>query len=302
MSILIPCYNREKFLGEAIESALQQRYRPIEVVVVDDGSRDGSVRVAQSFGGNIRVEVAGHRGACAARNRALELSKGEYVQFLDSDDILLPDKIERQAEVLRCDVADMVTCGFAWFGNLSWHRQEAYPDPRGNDPFLYLLEHKFGTGIPLHRRRFLERMGGFNARLSRYQDLDLHLRLAAEGVRLFHIQESMMRKRVHTEPCISDSKVPEGLALEVMMGIVQYFGLRGVMLTDDRRRALARDLMSRSQSAFRGGERKLALEGFSMSRALDPAVSSQGSVAYRLLAKTIGPSMAEHLRSLIVGQ
>ena len=96
VSILIPCHNAEAFVADAIESALGQTHPNVEVVVVDDGSTDRSLEVIRSYDGRIRWETGPCRGACAARNRALALSLGEFIQFLDSDDLLLPQKIERQ--------------------------------------------------------------------------------------------------------------------------------------------------------------------------------------------------------------
>src|SRR4051812_41844998 len=109
-SVIIPCYQGEPVVREAIDSALRQTYQPTEVVVVDDGSTDASVEVLRSFGGRIRWETGPNRGASAARNRGLELARGELIQFLDADDLLHEDKIERQAEVLLGDELDSVFC------------------------------------------------------------------------------------------------------------------------------------------------------------------------------------------------
>src|ERR1700730_16393596 len=96
VSILIPCYNAERWVAQAIRSALAQTWPDKEVVVVDDGSTDGSLEVIQSFGDVIRYETRPNRGGNVARNRLLELAPGEWIQYLDADDYLLPDKIERQ--------------------------------------------------------------------------------------------------------------------------------------------------------------------------------------------------------------
>ena len=77
VSIIIPCYNAEKYVGEAIESALAQTYPNKEVIVIDDGSTDGSLQVIKSFGHRIRWETGPNRGGSAARNRGIELARGE---------------------------------------------------------------------------------------------------------------------------------------------------------------------------------------------------------------------------------
>jgi len=82
VSVIVPCYNAELYIGEAIASALNQTYPNIEVIVVDDGSSDRSVEIIQSFGDRIQLPAASHPGACAARNRGLHMSQGEFIQFL----------------------------------------------------------------------------------------------------------------------------------------------------------------------------------------------------------------------------
>src|SRR5690242_7347043 len=108
VSAVIPCYNAERWIGEAIQSCLNQTYSPIEVVVIDDGSTDHSLAVIKSFGHKIKWETGPNRGGNHARNRGFTLSVGKYVQFLDADDYLLPQKIERQLTMLCSSGADVV--------------------------------------------------------------------------------------------------------------------------------------------------------------------------------------------------
>jgi len=97
VSIVIPCYNAEAWIAQAIESSLAQTWPQKEVIVVNDGSRDGSVAVARTFeGAGVRVIDQPNRGASAARNAGLDAARGEFLQYLDADDLLAPDKIERQ--------------------------------------------------------------------------------------------------------------------------------------------------------------------------------------------------------------
>ena len=115
VSVLIPCYNRERSLGEAVQSALAQSRPPAEVVVVDDGSTDGSAAVAERLNRPgtppVRVIRQANAGAAAARNRGLAECRGEWVAFLDSDDVWAPDKLERQlAAADAAPDADLVFC------------------------------------------------------------------------------------------------------------------------------------------------------------------------------------------------
>ncbi len=118
ISVVIPCHNAAPFLRATIESILQQTRPATEVIVVDDGSTDDSARIAASFGPPVRVIRQENRGESAARNRGIEAATGDWVAFLDADDLWLPTKLERQAEVIRAAPADVVcvTCQFVLFG------------------------------------------------------------------------------------------------------------------------------------------------------------------------------------------
>ncbi|MEM9922928.1 MAG: glycosyltransferase family 2 protein [Cyanobacteria bacterium P01_D01_bin.50] len=101
VSILIPIYNAQTWLCETIESAKRQTWKNIEIILVDDGSKDNSLAIAQQFEAhNVKVISQENKGASAARNRALKEAQGDFIQYLDADDLLAPDKIERQIQFL----------------------------------------------------------------------------------------------------------------------------------------------------------------------------------------------------------
>lgn len=108
VSIIIPCYNAERYVAEAIESALSQTYPHCEVIVIDDGSTDGSLAVIQGYGERIRWRTGRNRGGCAARNLGLEMAKGKWIQFLDADDKMTPRKIELQVSALEDEGAGVM--------------------------------------------------------------------------------------------------------------------------------------------------------------------------------------------------
>jgi glycosyltransferase involved in cell wall biosynthesis len=96
VSVIIPTYNRDGFLREAIESVLSQAYKQFELIVVDDGSTDTTGDLLQQYGTGLSVLHTSHRGPSAARNRGIAAARGEYIAFLDSDDVWLPDKLRAQ--------------------------------------------------------------------------------------------------------------------------------------------------------------------------------------------------------------
>jgi len=101
VSVIIPVWKWGAFLAEAVESVLNQTYPPHEVIVVDDGSTDGSAGVVKNFGASVSIVFKPGAGAAAARNQGLELAGGDFFAFLDADDIWVKDKLARQMEVSR---------------------------------------------------------------------------------------------------------------------------------------------------------------------------------------------------------
>lgn len=104
VAVVIPCYNAGGFIGETIRSALEQTARPLEVIVVDDGSTDQSAAVAEAFGPPVRVIRQANQGESVARNRGIDEARGEWVAFLDADDVWKPHKLERQLAAAEPDV------------------------------------------------------------------------------------------------------------------------------------------------------------------------------------------------------
>jgi glycosyltransferase involved in cell wall biosynthesis len=141
VSIIIPCYNAQAYVAEAIQSALNQTYPHCEIIVIDDGSSDGSLEIIKSFGAAIRSESGPNRGGCAARNRGFSLSRGGWIQFLDADDRLAPNKISAQMEALRRQpgcLDQIATC--AWY---HFTATEEFP------PTRYAFLERPGSGIDL---------------------------------------------------------------------------------------------------------------------------------------------------------
>ena len=98
VSVVIPTYNCAKFLGRTIDSALRQTYRDFEIIVVDDGSTDGTQALVAAYEESVRYVYQTNQGASAARNAALSRASGEFIAYLDADDLWRPDKLSRQEE------------------------------------------------------------------------------------------------------------------------------------------------------------------------------------------------------------
>jgi glycosyltransferase involved in cell wall biosynthesis len=178
-SIVVPCFDQAHFLASAVESALEQTYDDVEVIVVDDGSRDNTEEVARRFG--VRVIRRRNGGLAVARNSGAVASTGEYLTFLDADDRLLREAVSKGiAELARRPQLALV------FGH---HRLVTYdgsflaewrPEPEPQDPYAALLRDNIVKmhATVVYRRRTLEHVGLFNPALPACEDYDLYLRVA----------------------------------------------------------------------------------------------------------------------------
>ena len=204
VSIVIPCYNYEKYIADAIESALNQTYRAIEVVVVDDGSTDGSLQIIQSYGDRVVCHAKENGGGGAARNDGLELAQGEFIQFLDADDLLLPTAVEDRLMVMEegvdavfGDMEYMDEDGQKINGRDVCHGQLGWPP---DDLLYYILFVNIHTPLPLHRRQWVYKVGGFDEKLPRGQETDFHFRLSLCGYRFKHVPKVVASARDHASP------------------------------------------------------------------------------------------------------
>src|ERR1700739_1031893 len=118
VSILIPAYNSGQWIGDTLCSAIAQTWKPKEIIVLDDGSTDRTLEVARQFESKgVQVFTQANQGAAATRNAAFKLSHGDYIQWLDADDLLSPDKIARQMTVAEqlANKLTLLSCGWSSF-------------------------------------------------------------------------------------------------------------------------------------------------------------------------------------------
>lgn len=203
VSIIIPCYNSQKWIGEAIRSALDQTYPHKEVIVVDDGSTDGSMDVIRGFGEQIRWTSGRNRGGCAARNLGMAIARGDYLQFLDADDLMEPCKIERQIAALASLPPDSIaTCGWNHFTAEAGHAPAIVrPFWKSYDRSLDLLVDIWLDGgfyVPhcwLVPRRLMERVGPWDESLKADQDGEFFGRVLAHAACVAFVHGSSVHYR-----------------------------------------------------------------------------------------------------------
>lgn len=214
VSILIPLYNAEKYFAKTIESILNQTYEHIEVIIVDDGSTDNSLKIAKQLEGEfsqIKVYSQENKGASSARNKAFKLSKGEYIQYLDADDILHMDKILTQVQYLKKYEEKVVSFG----------KCGKFQNDIGNAVFYelsvnknYLNTKRFLTDIWLNLeavylhswltpRTLIEAVGEWNENLTNNDDGEFFSRIVALANQLVYVNDSIVYYRTDSENSLS---------------------------------------------------------------------------------------------------
>jgi glycosyltransferase involved in cell wall biosynthesis len=212
VSILIPCYNAQPWVGCAIESALSQTWPTKEIVVLDDGSTDGSLEIVKGFGDHIRWETGPNRGGNPARNRLLDLARGDWLQYVDADDYLLPDKIEQQLEFLAAHPDTDVVFGpvtMQYFDEKDSQR-ELLPIPEPRDLWILLARWFLPqTGAALWRKQAIIDVGKWKVDQPCCQEHELYLRLLMAGKRFAYCEHSGAIYRHWGETSLWRGNVPE---------------------------------------------------------------------------------------------
>jgi glycosyltransferase involved in cell wall biosynthesis len=193
VSVVIPVHNGAAHLAEALNSVTTQTVQPLEIIVVDDGSTDDSIRIAGSFGQRVRCLEQPNRGAASARNLGMQYSAGECIAFLDSDDIWEGDKLERQLHALHeSNGAALVFGGIEHFHSpeLSPEERAALYCPAGISPGLL-------PSTILFRRTILNRVGEFDTRYRVGEFIDWYQRILDAGLTACGVAERVAWRRIH---------------------------------------------------------------------------------------------------------
>lgn len=242
VSIIIPTYNRSKYLVEAVESCLTQTFQNIEIIIIDDGSTDGTEEMLEHSLNkewlNLPITYLKQKnaGASAARNFGLAHAKGDFIQFLDSDDLLYPNKLELQLAEIEKNNADVCSC----YGEMGSAFGSAENEILGV-PFENKLDlmHKMCSGsvhimqttAPLWRKSFLDDNDGWNESLAFGDDLEYHIRLLTKVSKICFVSEKLFFVREHSDLRLSDAKgnikqIESGIkTLQMVTEILLLYGL-----------------------------------------------------------------------------
>jgi glycosyltransferase involved in cell wall biosynthesis len=303
VSIVIPTYNRRDLVGSAIESALDQTHKNCEVVVVDDGSTDGTAEyISSTFGSKIKLHITSNKGVSSARNLGSHASSGEYVKFLDSDDCLTSDSIEKLVSHAMTAESNRLVIGRAYEEDADGIMVESTsynlspPSYKGLLSTGATLRKVIPVCLPLYSRRALLSVGGFDDRFSISEDYELAVRLMLKGFEFFQIQNYCyeIRGREHTRLSRSLSKGKFEQLHVVMEKVTEI--VKSERFPGDRSGnllAVAQRTWSLGRLAARLDYEKEAHDLFTLARATGGRRAQVGSIPLRFLYRVLDPHKAE---------
>lgn len=193
VSVIIPVYNGERYLAEAVESVLHQTYRPFEIIVVDDGSSDGTADVARQFGDTVRSFAQPNAGQGAALNLGIAHARGELYAFLDADDMWEPEKLAQQVAAMKADPApDMVTGLVQQFfsPDIDPILRDTLQCP--DDPMP-----GYCTAAIMVRHDAFDRVGPFETHLRLGEFMSWYMRAQEQRLSLTVVPQVVLRRRIH---------------------------------------------------------------------------------------------------------
>jgi glycosyltransferase involved in cell wall biosynthesis len=301
ISIIIPCFNEAATIAAAIGSVLSQDGLRSEIIVVDDGSTDSSPAIASGFGPKVRLVTGPNRGVSAARNRGIGQSGGEWLVFLDADDLLAPQTLSQRLDTARATDADVVVC--------DWRDFEDAPDRRKGpvrsvdfealaaDPELACAGNFWASPAALlYRRDLVDRIGGFRLDLPVIEDARFLFDAARHGARFARSPHIGALYRVR--PDSASRRDPARFWRCVLLNGTQIeasWRARGC-LTEIRRAALADIYNGAAHGLFRARDPKFR-EALAAARASGLPIGRRNRIA-ELVSDLSGQSAAVRLAEL----
>jgi GT2 family glycosyltransferase len=262
-SLIVPAFNAAEFVGEAIEAALAQTYRPLEIVVIDDGSTDTTADIVRGYLHHPEVVLVQqeNRGLAGARNRGIDESHGEVVGLLDADDVWMPHKVATAMRHLRehPEIGWFTTDCYLMYDDRRTDERyygsmvaDAFPPADHAEQVRWIAQRNFMSVACLIRRDLFDRFGGFDPRLRRTEDYDLWIRFILGGTCVGRIAEPLGWYRLRDDSLSADLGAQWESHLEVL-------GAHGAALHAAGGRLLARECYDIARRQIASGHRRRAL-------------------------------------------
>lgn len=210
VSVVIPCYNAAKFLEKTLNSVFSQTYSDYELILIDDGSTDNTAEIINSYGSRVRAKFTPNRGASSARNLGTSLATGEFIQYLDADDMLLPDALEKRITALKVSGADVAYSDwqklveteaekFELGEIISRKIEDVHADPQ----IAIFTDFWCPPAALLYRHSTVSKIGSWNESLPIIQDARFLLDAALIGSKFVYVPEVEAYYRIHKEISLS---------------------------------------------------------------------------------------------------
>jgi len=248
VSVIIPTFNHAEFIASAVESCLAQTLSPWEVIVIDDGSEDGTNEVLSQFGSRIRYIRQERAGVSAARNRGIEESGGEFIAFLDADDIWAPERLERQIEEFKKDsLIGLVHSGLSSFNSETGEQlseiTEGLSGWIADDLLLWKDPSIAAPGSIMTKRSVIMETGGFDPEIKVGEDWDFCYRIARK-YKVAFVPLPLLKYRIHNSSAHRNID-------EMAKGMGRFYE-KAFALGDARLCGMKRQALSRYHSVIAG--------------------------------------------------
>ena len=259
VSICIPTYNRKDYLKETLDSVFAQTYRDYEVVVLDDGSTDGTEEAIKKAGYPVRYYRQENRGEAATRNKLIGLAEGQFITFLDSDDLLMPDAVGRMINAMEAENEEVIVYGsylrIDENGNVCGRcKRKLYSGHITKYLFQNIFVHSCGSMLT---KKALEAIGGFNETLAVCSDYDLRLRLSLK-YRFIALLEPTFKRRRHKGNISANSTANRLTELKVLERFYYQGGGKYIIPEKLAMRRLSEETYRVGKYALKEGEHQEA--------------------------------------------
>lgn len=315
VSILTPAYNAGQWIDETLASARAQTWSQLEVIVVDDGSTDDTLARAQRHAAEdarIHVLTGANAGACAARNRAFEASRGAYIQYLDADDLIAPNKLERQmTRLLAEDPAGRKVATAAWDTFIQDPAEAAF-NPGGlwkdfRQPLVWLIQSWttgdwMQPGAFLSPRSLIERAGPWDERLTLHDDGEFFARVLLKSAGVLFCQDARAYYRKGVEGSLSAVHKPRAVESFFLQCSLYEQHLLEVEDSPETRRACAAVWQNFYFTYYPRYPEKLAAAAAAVRRLGGSDAKPRGSALFQRLSKVIGWKSARRIEDFARAQ
>jgi len=289
VSICIPTYNRKEYLKDTLASVFAQTYKDYEVIIVDDGSTDGTREMMEKSDYEVRYYWQENMGEAATCNKLISLARGRYISFVHSDDLLVPDAVERMVNAAEAEGGDVVVYGNYYridergnvFGRSKRKLYSGYITPQ---LFEDIIVHPVGSLFP---KKALEEVGGLDGSLKACYDYKMELQISLK-YRFIALDEPTFKRRRHSSNNSQDSFVNRKAELDMLVDFYYNGGGKDMVPRRLAMKRFSRESFRAGLWAAREGLRKQACQLFAQSFRQRPNIKSVAHLALTVISPRLG--------------